>query len=246
MDARAEHDRVGRDQLDQPLIAAYRRCDAGGQRWVAIGLPPHPGNADNPKSGGPRSDRDDSAPRIGQRRARQQHEKIDKAVEMVLHRHRPVRGAEGIRYNSDERQQREVAEQQRKLGPRYTDPPNPDLTPADQREQAKQRHIVKLLPCRIDNRQQAGDYGERDIARPHRQLQALLFGRCERGLRELNGFSVAPTARARQRGGQVEALDKRGHGAVSSSWRWQHSDGRQQPQPTNSLVIHGFEVTSSG
>jgi hypothetical protein len=49
-DARAEHDRVGRDQLEQPLIAARRRGDAGGQLWVAIGLPPHPNHADYPKS----------------------------------------------------------------------------------------------------------------------------------------------------------------------------------------------------
>ena len=31
LDSRAEHDRVGRDQLEQPLIAAYRRCDAVAQ-----------------------------------------------------------------------------------------------------------------------------------------------------------------------------------------------------------------------
>src|SRR5450755_844889 len=181
----------------------------------------------------PRSDRDDRAPGIGQEPARQQHEEIDEVAEMVLHRHRPVRRAEGIRYNGDERQQREVAEQQRKLWPRHADTPNPDLTPANQREQAKQHHIIKLLPRRIDNRQQAGDHGERDIARPYRQLQALLLCRGERGLRELNGvrFGVAPTARAWRCGGQVEALDKRGHTAASSSRRLQHRDGRQQPQP---------------
>src|SRR6516165_11718622 len=154
---------------------------------------------------------------------------------MVLHRHRPVRGAEGIGYNDDERQQREVAEQQRKLWPGHADAPHPDLSPANQREWAKQHHIIQLIPCRIDNRQQAGDYCERDIARPHRELQALLLGRGERGLRELNGFSfgVAPTARAWQHGGQVEALDKRGHGAVSSSGRLQYSGGTSAAATNN-------------
>jgi len=48
-------------------------------------------------------------------------------------------------------------------------------------------------------------------AAAHRQLQALLLGRGERGLRELNnvGFGVAPTARAWQRGGRVEASTRR-------------------------------------
>jgi hypothetical protein len=127
----------------------------------------------------------------------------------------------------------EVAEQKRKLWSGHADAPNPDLTPANQREQAEQHHIVKLLPRRIDNRQQAGDHGERDIARPYCQLQGLLLGRCERGLRELNSFSfgVAPTARAWQHGGQVDALDKRCHAAASSSGRLQHREGRRQPQP---------------
>src|SRR5215468_7357914 len=77
LDARAEPDRVGRDQLEQPLIAANRRCDAGGQLGIAIRLPPHPDHADDPKTGGPRSDRDDSTPGISQYRARQYHEEID-------------------------------------------------------------------------------------------------------------------------------------------------------------------------
>ena len=55
--------------------------------------------------------------------------------------------------------------------------------------------------------------GKTRMAAAIRQLQALLLGRGERGLRELNsvGFGVAPTALAWQRGGQVEALGKRGH-----------------------------------
>ena len=52
----------------------------------------------------------------------------------------------------------------------------------------------------------------------------------ERSLRELDsiGFGVTPTARAWQCGGRGEALDKRGHGAVSSNKRLQHSDGSRQ------------------
>ncbi|WP_205124632.1 type 1 glutamine amidotransferase domain-containing protein [Bradyrhizobium sp. MOS001] len=48
-------------------------------------------------------------------------------------------------------------------------------------------------------------------------------------VRAFERLLFAPTAGAWQRSGQVEALDKRGHTAASSSRRLQHRDGRQQP-----------------
>ena len=136
-----------------------------------------------------------TAPGIGQRRARQKHEKIDEVAEMELHRRRPVR--DGIWPHDDERQQREFAEQQRQLRPQQRRPvqPWPEPSRSARTGPAAPRNIV--APCRVDNRQQAGDCRERDIARAPPAAGLPAWPLRARPV-QMNGvsFCVAPTARA--------------------------------------------------
>lgn len=110
-------------------------------------------------------------------------------------------GSKRIRPQEHERQQREVAEQQRQLQPRHADPSHPDLRPADQREQAEQSHIVELVPCRIDVHEQTSDHRECDIARPHRQLQALCLAAASAACAN---STVSVSRRLRARGNTAE------------------------------------------
>ena len=156
-----------------------------------------------------------------------------------------MRRAEGVWDDDDECEKRQVAEQLVNSDRDTPTPPDPDLGPADQCEQAEQRHVVELLPGRVDGRQQAGDDGQCDIACPHGQLQALLLASFECRLGRTEQFrhhAGCAHATARQTSSRRSTSISQGSllaGAVAAQWR-------PSAAAFDNLVMHGREVISSG
>ena len=155
---------------------------AFGQRGVAAGMKPDPGDAGRPQPRGPDAHRDHGAPGIGQRRGGQQHKEIDEGVEAELHADRPAAGRQGIWHHGEEGHQARSQNIRNSSG-RET-PALPTLSWAQpiSANRPSRGDVIDHIPMRIDDRQGHGDHRQRDPAGANGEQQAFALALRQRRL----------------------------------------------------------------